>query len=437
MLPQEIVRKKRLGEALSVDEITAFIGGITDGSVSDAQIGAWAMAVCLQGMNGDETIALTQAMRDSGDRLDWSNLPGPVVDKHSTGGIGDKVSLILAPLLAACGCSVPMLSGRGLGHTGGTLDKLESIEGYTVDIDEDRLRRVIDEVGCAIVGASAALAPADKRLYGIRDVTATVESLPLITASILSKKLAAGVPNLVMDVKFGSGAFCTELAEARELAQSLVDVANGAGCHCSALLTDMNQCLGANAGNALEVREAIAMLRNEEVEARLFEVTMALASNLLLSANVCPDHDSALRLLESNLSSGEAAERFNRMVYELGGPSSVVDHWVMPKAPCALPVPADRDGFVQTIDGRQLGLAIVELGGGRRAPEDAIDPRVGLAAVRSRGSRICSGEPLAMVHARNSDDAKRAINKLTCAFAIGVDPVEVAAPIHETIGAPS
>ncbi|MCB2009107.1 MAG: thymidine phosphorylase, partial [Geminicoccaceae bacterium] len=307
MLPQELIRKKRDARALTAEEIAFLVRGMTDGSLADSQIGALAMAILLNGMDTDETVALTLAMRSSGSVLDWSHLPGPVVDKHSTGGVGDKVSLILAPLLAACGLFVPMISGRGLGHTGGTLDKLESIEGYAAHADRAILRRVVEATGCAIVGAGADLAPADRKLYAIRDVTATVESLPLITASILSKKLAAGPSALVMDVKTGSGAFMAEIDEARSLARSLVDVANGAGLPARALITDMNEVLGTTAGNALEVYETVRFLRGDERDPRLLEITLALGGILLDMAGMS---DGRARL-ETVLASGDAAERFS------------------------------------------------------------------------------------------------------------------------------
>ncbi len=281
MLPQEIIRKKRDGRALSAAEITFFVDGLTAGRITEGQVAAFAMAVFFQGMSRAETVALTRAMTESGSRLRWHDLDGPVVDKHSTGGIGDKVSLILAPIMAACGAYVPMISGRGLGHTGGTLDKLESIPGYQTAPDLDRFRHAVRQAGCAIIGQTADLAPADRRLYAIRDVTATVESAPLIIASILSKKLAAGLDALVMDVKVGSGAFLPELDAAKELAASLVEVANDAGLPCAALLTDMSQCLGHSAGNALEVQEAIDVLTGRGREPRLREATLALAAELL------------------------------------------------------------------------------------------------------------------------------------------------------------
>ncbi len=321
MLVAELIRRKRDGGELSADEIAALAAGIADGSVTDAQVGALAMAIFWRGMSADERVALTGAMTRSGDVLDWSDadLSGPVLDKHSTGGVGDKVSLLLAPILAACGAFVPMISGRGLGHTGGTLDKLESIDGYDTAPSTDRLREVVKRTGCAIVGQTAHLAPADRRLYGIRDATGTVDSIPLIVSSILSKKLAEGLDALVMDVKVGSGAQFPELDGARELSRAIIDVAVGNGLPTTALLTDMNQVLGRTAGNAVEVRESIDHLRGDAHDERLLEVTLALCAELLVLGGSHPDSDSALAAARSALESGAAAERFDAMVAALGG----------------------------------------------------------------------------------------------------------------------
>ncbi len=325
-LPQEIVRKKRDGGALSKDEIAFLIEGLTDGSVSEGQVAAFAMAVFFRGMSMDERVALTLAMRDSGDVLSWPHANGPVVDKHSTGGVGDNVSLMLAPIVAACGGIVPMISGRGLGHTGGTLDKLNSIPGYRTQPDEALFRKAIDVAGCAIIGQTGDLAPADKRLYAIRDVTATVESVPLITASILSKKLAAGLGGLVLDVKTGSGAFMAAMEDARELATSLVAVANGAGLKTTALITDMNEPLASAAGNAVEVLNAVEFLTGAHRDARLQEVTLALSAELLVLGGRAESADWALALAQAALDNGQAAEVFQNMVSALGGPSDFVAH---------------------------------------------------------------------------------------------------------------
>jgi thymidine phosphorylase len=429
ILPQEIIRKKRDGGVLTPDEIAEFIDGLTSERISEGQAAAFAMAVFFNGMVREETVALTRAMTESGNRLAWRDLDGPVVDKHSTGGIGDKVSLILAPVVAACGAYVPMISGRGLGHTGGTLDKLDSIPGYATAPDLDRLRTAVQAAGCAIIGQTEDLAPADRRLYAIRDVTATVESTPLIVASILSKKLAAGLDALVMDVKVGSGAFLPSLEAARSLARELVEVAQGAGLSCSALLTDMNQCLGRSAGNALEVREAIEVLTGQAVESHLREVTLALASELLALGGVVKEKAAADRAVMRALDSGAAAERFARMVAALGGPHDLLERpdRHLPRAPVRQAVWLDQAGVVATIDARTLGLAVVGLGGGRRRATDAIDPAVGLAEVRGIGETVGPDIPFAMVHAATADEAAAAAAMLRSAVSV-VDATPAAVP---------
>src|SRR3954465_11528740 len=340
MLPNEVIRRKRDGNALSADEIGFLVGGITDGGLSDAQVGALAMALFLRGLDGEERVALTRAMRDSGSVLEW-DLDRPVLDKHSTGGVGDKVSLMLAPILAACGAAVPMISGRGLGHTGGTLDKLDSIPGYNSTPSTEVIRRVVQETGCAIVGQTADLAPADRRLYAVRDATGTVESIPLIVASILSKKLAEGLDALVLDVKTGSGAFMARREDAQELAAAMVEVANGAGVRTSALITDMNEVLGTTAGNALEVKEAVDYLTGAAREPRLHEVTVALAAALL---------DGDRERVKRVLGEGRAAERLGAMVSALGGPSDFVENPRLPEAGVTRPVAPARPGYVVSVD---------------------------------------------------------------------------------------
>ena len=325
MLPQEIIRRKRNNHPLSAEEINFFIRGVTDGSIMDAQAAALTMAIFLNGLNAQETVALTMAMRDSGNVLDWSDLNGPVVDKHSSGGVGDKVSLMLAPMIAACGGYVPMISGRGLGHTGGTLDKFDSIPGYQTMPDNDLFRQTVKQVGCAIIGQTGNLAPADKKIYAIRDVCGTVESVELITASILSKKLAAGLDCLVMDLKCGNGAFMDNLDDARRLAQSIVTVANGAGTKTRAVLTDMNQVLGSTAGNALEVKEAVDYLKQQNIDPRLHQITLELCAELLVISGLSPDLEDARRKLQQALDSGAALEKFAQMVTALGGPADFCD----------------------------------------------------------------------------------------------------------------
>jgi thymidine phosphorylase len=422
-LPQEIIRRKRDGAALKEAEIEAFVAGIADGSLGDGQLAAFAMAVFLNGMTPGETVALTRAMTASGRRLDWQafGLDGPVLDKHSTGGVGDKVSLVLAPLLAACGAYVPMISGRGLGHTGGTLDKLESIPGYNATPDIRRFQQVVAEAGCAIIGQTADLAPADRRLYAVRDVTATVESIPLITASILSKKLAAGLDGLVMDVKVGNGAFAATPQMAQDLAESIVSVAEGAGLPTTALITDMNQPLGRSAGNALEVLECVEMLRGESGGTRLREVTLALAVEMLLLGGLASDAAAARASAEEALASGRAGARFDAMVAALGGPEDFLARagGLLPRAPIRRPVQAKAAGVLTACDTRAIGLAVIELGGGRRRVEDAIDPAVGIDGILPLGQMVSTSDPIAVVHAADEAAAEAAAVLLQKAFQIG------------------
>jgi thymidine phosphorylase len=417
VLAAEVIRRKRDGHALSAEEVEFLVAGITDGSLSDAQVGALAMAMFLRGMEPDERVALTSAMTRSGEVLEW-DLDRPVVDKHSTGGVGDKVSLMLAPIVAACGGAVPMISGRGLGHTGGTLDKLDTIPGYDTRPDVDRLQRVVDEVGCAIVGQTAEVAPADRRLYAIRDATGTVESIPLIVASILSKKLAAGLDALVMDVKFGSGAFLPGRDDAEELARALVDVAGGAGLPTVALLTDMDEVLGTTAGNAVEVREAIDYLTGAAREPRLHEVTLALATSLLEQGGLA---DDGRAVAERALDSGAAAERFAAMVAGLGGPADLMDapdeH--LAAAPVVRAAAPERPGTVTGMDCRAVGLVVTGLGGNRRREDDRIDPAVGLTEIVPVGAEVGLDRPLAVIHAASDAAADEAVAALRKAVVVG------------------
>lgn len=431
MLPAEVIRTKRDRGALSDAQIQAFVQGLVDGSWSEGQAAALAMAIVLNGMDRSECVALTRAMTHSGTVLRWrdAGLPGPVVDKHSTGGVGDKVSLVLAPIVAACGGVVPMVSGRGLGHTGGTLDKLAALPGYTTNPPQAQLLATLRSAGCAIVGASADLAPADRRLYAIRDVTATVESVPLITASILSKKLAAGLGSLVMDVKLGNGAFMTDIAQARALARSLVDVAAGAGLPCRALITDMDQVLGTTAGNALEVRESIHFLTGAAQDARLRTLTLALAAQMLHGAGLAGSVDEGLARATAALDGGRAAAHFARMVAALGGPPDVLADARLPMAPVLLPVPAPRDGVVAAMDTRALGLAVVALGGGRARAADVVDPRVGLDAVLPLGSVVQAGDPLLVVHAADAASAAAARAAVLAAITVA----DVAPPVRPVV----
>ena len=438
ILPQEIIRAKRDGEALSAGEIGDFIAGLTSGVVTEGQAAAFAMAVYFNGMTLDERVALTRAMTRSGVSLDWRemNLPGPTLDKHSTGGVGDNVSLMLAPMLAACGAYVPMISGRGLGHTGGTLDKLNSIPGYASQPDLALFKRVVKEAGCAIIGQTADLAPADRRLYAIRDITATVESVALITASILSKKLAAGLQGLVMDVKTGSGAFMATLDGARELAASIATVANDAGLKTVSLITDMNEPLASAAGNAVEMRNAVDYLTGARRDARLDRVTIALGAELLALSGLAHDVDAGAVALKRTLETGAAAERFERMVAGLGGPKDFVSraHAVLPRAPILVEATPDTVGFVVGIDVRAVGLAVVELGGGRARAADLIDPAVGLTELAPIGAEVGPEAPLARVHAREPDKAEAAVRRLRAAYRVDEAPLSTVDPVIERIG---
>ena len=429
-----IIAAKRDGRALDAAQLDWFAQGLADGRVSDAQAAAFAMAVLLNGMTGAERAALTRAMRDTGDVLAW-DLPGPVLDKHSTGGVGDGVSLVLAPALAVCGAYVPMISGRGLGHTGGTLDKLEAIPGYRTDLDEARLRRVVAETGCAITGATGEIAPADRRLYAVRDVSGTVESLDLITASILSKKLAAGLDALVLDVKCGSGAFMKDAATAHALAESLVSGADAAGCRAAALVTDMNEPLARSAGNALEVANAVALLRGEEVDARLWDVTVALGGEALALGGLATDPAEGAHRLAEALQSGRAAERFGAMVAAQGGPADFVENSRrhLPRAPVVEEVTQPGRGFVSEIDTAALGRAVVALGGGRRVQGDPIDPAVGLDDLAGLGALVDPQTPLALVHGADPDAVAAAADAVRAAYSISDGPPDPAPLIRERV----
>ncbi len=430
-----IIAKVRDGRKPSVDELRWFASGLASGAVTDAQAGAFAMAVLLKGLSEEGRVALTRGMRDSGRVLDW-DLPGPVVDKHSTGGVGDCTSLLLAPALAACGAYVPIISGRGLGHTGGTLDKLEAIPGFRTGLTEAALRKQMTDVHCTIVAASADLAPADRRLYAIRDVSATVESIDLITASILSKKLAAGLEALVLDVKCGSGAFMKTPEQAEALAQSLVRTAQGAGCMTSALITDMSQPLATAAGNALEVIEVMETLTGTSVNVALWDVTVALGGEVLALAGLASDAADGEGRIAQALESGAAAECFGRMVVAQGGPADFVERWPdrLPSAPVMMEVPALNDGFVARVDGEALGLAVVRLGGGRLREGDRVNPSVGLSDLAGIGEETGAGVPLAMVHAVTEDAARAAVQAVQAAYGISVELPEEPTLVQKRIG---
>jgi len=438
MYVPDLIRVKRDGGELSVDQIQELVSGIADGSVSDAQVGALAMAIVLNGMTGAERIVLTGAMRDSGDVLDWSDagLSGPVLDKHSTGGVGDKASLLVAPIVAACGGAVPMISGRGLGHTGGTLDKLESIPGYDTTPDPERFRHAVATAGLAIVGQTARLAPADRRLYAIRDATGTVESIPLIVASILSKKLAAGLDALVMDVKVGSGAFLPDREQTEMLARAIVEVATGNGLHTTALLTDMDRVLGRTAGNAVEVRESIDHLTGTASDDRLREVTLSLSAELLVLGGLHPDEAAARRAAEEALDNGAAAERFAAMVVELGGPADLLEapdrH--LGVAPVTVEADPTEPGIVSAVDVRAVGLAVVGLGGGRTRETDPVDHSVGLTQVAAPGEEVApGGRPLAVVHAADQVGAARAKQALRAAYELNGEAPREPPPVLEIL----
>lgn len=435
MLPQEIIRKKRDGHVLPAHEIQEFIAGLVDGRVTNAQAAAFAMAVFFKDMTMDERVALTSAMMRSGNVLDWRDLHGPVLDKHSTGGIGDTVSLVLAPMLAACGAYVPMISGRGLGHTGGTLDKFDSIPGYKTAPGLDLFRATVKQAGCAIIGQTEDLAPADRKLYAIRDVTATVESISLITASILSKKLAAGLQGLVMDVKTGSGAFMTALKDSRDLAESLAFVATGAGLPTTALITDMDEPLASSAGNAVEIRYAIDYLKGAHRASRLHEVNIALCMEALLLGQLATTPEDARKKLEMALSSGKAAELFERMVTMLGGPSDLLvkPDAYLPQAPIIRAVAAPHDGYIESIGTREIGLAIVSLGGGRTRASDPIDHAVGMTEILPTGTAVKAGDALCLVHARDEAGFAAARDAIVKAIRIADSAALVRPLVYERI----
>ncbi|MDN2480351.1 thymidine phosphorylase [Vibrio agarivorans] len=422
-LPQEIIRKKRDGEVLTDEEIQFFIQGVANDSVSEGQIAAFAMAIFFNEMTMPERIALTCAMRDSGMVIDWDhmNFGGPIVDKHSTGGVGDVTSLMLGPMVAACGGFVPMISGRGLGHTGGTLDKLESIPGYNITPTNEVFGAVTKDAGVAIIGQTGDLAPADKRVYATRDITATVDNISLITASILSKKLAAGLESLVMDVKVGSGAFMPTYEASEELARSIVAVANGAGTKTTAILTDMNQVLASSAGNAVEVREAVQFLTGEYRNPRLYEVTMALCAEMLVLAKLASNSEDARNKLQAVLDNGKAAECFGKMIAGLGGPADFIENYdnYLAKADIIQPVFADQVGVVSAMDTRAIGMAVVGMGGGRRVATDSIDYAVGFDQFIRLGEVADENKPLAIIHARTEAQWQEAAQALKAAIVVG------------------
>ena len=431
---RKVIATIRDGDSPSAEEVARFVGGLADGQVSDAQAGAFAMAVMLRKLSPETRRDLTLAMRDSGQVLQW-NTDRPVLDKHSTGGVGDCVSLVLAPALAACGAAVPMISGRGLGHTGGTLDKLESIPGVSTELELARLQTIVEKLGVVIAAASADIAPADKRLYAIRDVSGSVESIDLITASILSKKLAAGLEGLVLDVKQGTGAFMKTQDQARELAASLVETANAAGCKCSALITDMNQPLALAAGNALEVREAMRVLA-DGTNGRLLQLSCYLGGEALLQGGLCDDIEDGVRRIQAAIKDGCAAETLGRMLSAMGGPVRFVETWqrFLPEATIIREVQAPSAGFVTRIDTEALGLAVIALGGGRQVETDKVDPAVGLSDFVELGAQVTKGQPLLRLHASRAEHAAAAEALLKNAIHIGPDAPATLPLVIERIG---
>jgi len=435
MLFTDVIRTKRDGGELSDEQIRFFVAGLADETIPAEQVAALAMAVYLNSMTFDEAAKLTLAMASSGTVLDWSGegLDGPVVDKHSTGGVGDKVSFALAPIAAACGCYVPMISGRGLGHTGGTTDKAESIPGYSTAPDFATFKKVVRDIGCAIIGQTSDLAPADRRLYAIRDVTGTIGSVPLITASILSKKIAAGLDSLVMDVKVGSGAFMASPERARELVQSIIATAAKADLRTHALITDMNQVLGTTAGNALEIDEAVRYLRNERRDVRLDDVVLALCAEMLVVSGIEADRTAARQRCDETITSGRAAEIFGSMVAALGGPADFVDNRdaYLAKAPVVRPVHAQ--GYLTSVNTRSVGYAIIELGGGRHRVGETLDLSVGFSDVAPIGTLLDTETPLAVVHAASDADADQAEQLLLSACVLGEEPPAAAQVVTEII----
>jgi len=436
MIPQEIIRKKRDNQVLSNEEISEFVKGLTDGSFSESQIAAMSMAIFSNGMTPEETVLLTEAMTQSGDIIDWKDIVDSelVCDKHSTGGVGDKTSIILAPILAACGLYVPMISGRGLGHTGGTLDKFDSIPGYKTQPDLETFKKVVADVGCAIIGQTSNLAPADKKLYSIRDVVGTVESLPLITSSILSKKIASGLQSLVLDVKVGNGSFNSSIGIARDLSHSLVSVAKGAGLKCEAILSDMNQVLGKSAGHTLEILECIKFIKNENKDPRLEKITYELTASLLMM--VCKiSKDEALQKIKEVIANGLAAEKFEIMVKALGGPANILSSYEKDLKINLVKndVFIEKKGWIEKIETRQLGLILIELGGGRKQVTDKINFSVGYDNVVSIGDMADPAKPILTLYSQTKEDYENVRKKICDCFVISEKESKKLPEVYETI----
>lgn len=430
----DIIHKKRDGGELSTEEIEWLVTAVTEGAVPDYQISALLMAIFFRGMTSRETVDLTWAMARSGDMADLSPIPGPKVDKHSTGGVGDKTSLIAGPIAAACGVKLAKMSGRGLGHTGGTVDKLLSIPGISMDIPRERFYDIVNGTGIAIAGQSGSLCPADKKLYALRDVTATVDSLPLIAASIMSKKLAAGADAILLDVKLGSGAFMKTLQEARALAELMVDTGNKAGRRTAALITDMDMPLGRCVGNALEVREAVEVLRGGG-DSRLKELCLELAAGMICLGGLAPDREAALAMAKEAVGSGRAFGTLCDMVFAQGGDASCLeDTDKLPLSPCMAAVEAPESGYIAALDAETCGLAAMELGAGRESKEDSIDYGAGIVLLANRGSRVEKGQPIAELYARTGAQCERSRERFLSALTIKKEEPEVRPLIIERIG---
>ena len=437
MRPQDVIRKKRDGLSLSREEIDFFIEGVTNGRIADYQISALLMAIYLNGMNEAEQQALTEAMLNSGNILDFSDIPKPKADKHSTGGVGDKTSIIIAPMVAACGVCVPMISGRGLGHTGGTLDKLESIPGYRVNLSATEFKQVLDKVGYAMAGQTAELAPADKRMYALRDATATVEAIPLIVASIISKKGAAGLDAMIIDVKVGNGAFMREEARAKELAHALVSTGNSCGIKTRALLTDMNQPLGGAVGNSLEIEECIKILRGEANEAAqpVLELSLELCAHMLMLANVDKEIEAARQRLKEVLQSGKALECLRGNIAAQGGDPRVCDAPgdFLPLVSETVKVESPRSGFIIKVDTTEIGHAIAAIGGGRVRIEDTVDPTVGFTSELKLGNEVRAGEAIGTVYCADNAAASEAARRIQAAYEIGDEPPQPLKLVKEIV----
>lgn len=437
-LIKEIIRKKRDNQELSQDEINFFVQGVTNNTVTNEQISAFAMAVFFNDLTMQERSDLTMAMRDSGDVIVFENLVNkPIVDKHSTGGVGDLVSIPLAPLVASCGAYVPMITGKGLGHTGGTTDKLQSIPGYNCFPSVEDFKKIVQEVGCAVIGQTSSLAPADKRIYAVRDTTSTVESISMIASSILSKKLASGIKSLVMDVKTGNGAFMQSQEQSENLAKTIVSIAKSVGVPTTAFITDMNESLGYNIGNSLEIIESVEFLKGEKVSPKLKEITFTLGAEMLVVSGVAKDSTEALIMLEKNWQSGKALQVFDAMVDALGGGKdfSKVYKNVLPKAKIVTPIYHKNSGYVKDINNYELGMCLVHLGGGRKSVEDTLDYSVGFENVVKIGNEVNSNNPIAILHCNTLDQVNLITGKLHNIITVtnDVSKIKVIKPVYNII----